>query len=99
VKRKNSFVNCALVRIWKEAAWPLLRHFPSICLKGLRKITTHLGQDYRPASWIPLSQGIHRWCTVRLECKIIWPIVLNMLKTLSPEAFPYETNWVHFLKI
>jgi hypothetical protein len=28
--------------------WPNLRHYPSICMEGMRKTTITLGQDYRP---------------------------------------------------
>jgi hypothetical protein len=29
-------VNVELERVWKEAAWPDLRKYPIICMKGLR---------------------------------------------------------------
>jgi hypothetical protein len=35
-----------LERIWKEAVMVLSRHYPGICLEGLRKTTKNLNQDH-----------------------------------------------------
>jgi hypothetical protein len=40
-----------LERMLKEAAWPTLRHYHSICLKGLRKTTENLSQDIWFLGW------------------------------------------------
>jgi hypothetical protein len=36
-----------LERLWKEIVMAYLRHYPGICLEGLRKKTKNLTQDSR----------------------------------------------------
>ena len=72
-----------LGRIWKDASWPNLRYWPSICLLGLRILNSHPSQD---SKWVSTKY-------VRISDALVNLISHNLVVISQAEYGMRRASW------